>query len=89
MADLLTEPRWYRAHEVFTEDADLNSNIMKSLVEGLQGSTIKDGTSVNADPRCADHEALPGRRPARAGHGPALFVWQVPAVRRQRFSPTT
>jgi beta-glucosidase len=53
MADLLTEPRWYRAHEVFTEDADLNSNIMKSLIEGLQGSTIKDGTSVNAATKVA------------------------------------
>ena len=46
MADLLTEPRWYRAHEVFTEDADLNANIMDSLVKGLQGGPINKGTRV-------------------------------------------
>ena len=27
MADLLTEPRWYRAHEVYTENADLDADI--------------------------------------------------------------
>ena len=30
-------PRWYRVHETFTEDADLCAEIMKVLVEGLQG----------------------------------------------------
>ena len=37
MADLSTEPRWYRTHETFTEDADLNANIMTTLVRTLQG----------------------------------------------------
>lgn len=46
MADLATEPRWYRVHETFTEDADLNANIMKALVEGLQGGTINAKTAV-------------------------------------------
>ena len=32
MADLATEPRWYRVQETFTEDADLNAEIMKTLV---------------------------------------------------------
>ncbi|HSD39533.1 MAG TPA: glycoside hydrolase family 3 N-terminal domain-containing protein [Rhodocyclaceae bacterium] len=46
MADLATEPRWYRVHETFSEDADLNANIMKSLVEGLQGGPISPKTAV-------------------------------------------
>jgi beta-glucosidase len=71
MADLLTEPRWYRAHEAFTEDADLNANIMKSLVEGLQGSTIKDGTSVNRATRIAlTMKHFPGGGPQELGMDP-------------------
>ena len=71
MADLLTEPRWYRAHEVFTEDADLNSNIMKALVQGLQGTAIKDGTSVNANTRIAlTMKHFPGGGPQELGMDP-------------------
>ena len=71
MADLLTEPRWYRAHEVFTEDADLNANIMKSLVEGLQGSTVKDGTSVHTGTRVAlTMKHFPGGGPQELGMDP-------------------
>lgn len=71
MADLLTEPRWYRAHEVFTEDADLASNIMKSLVEGLQGSMLKDGTSVNATTKVAlTMKHFPGGGPQELGMDP-------------------
>jgi beta-glucosidase len=33
MADLATEPRWYRIHETFTEDADLAAHIMTALVK--------------------------------------------------------
>ena len=71
MADLLTEPRWYRAHEVFTEDADLNANIMKSLIEGLQGTTIKDGTSVNTGTKVAlTMKHFPGGGPQELGMDP-------------------
>jgi len=71
MADLLTEPRWYRAHEVYTEDADLNANIMKSLVEGLQGTTIKDGTSVSASTKVAlTMKHFPGGGPQELGMDP-------------------
>ena len=31
MADLATEPRWYRTHECFSADADLNAAIMRTL----------------------------------------------------------
>lgn len=67
MADLLTEPRWYRAHEVFTENADLNANIMQTLVEGLQSSTVKDGTSVNADSMAMTMKHFPGAGPQELG----------------------
>ena len=71
MADLLTEPRWYRAHEVFTEDADLNVNIMKSLVEGLQGTTVRDGTSVSATTKVAlTMKHFPGAGPQELGMDP-------------------
>lgn len=71
MADLLTEPRWFRAHEVYTEDADLNANIMKSLVEGLQGTTIKDGTSVTAKSYVAmTMKHFPGAGPQELGMDP-------------------
>lgn len=46
MADLATEPRWYRVSETFTEDADLNAKIMTALVQGLQGGPISTKTAV-------------------------------------------
>lgn len=46
MADLATEPRWYRISEAFTENADLNADIMRALVVGLQGGPVGPRTSV-------------------------------------------
>lgn len=46
MADLATEPRWYRVSETFTEDADLNASIMRELVLGLQGGPVSSKTAV-------------------------------------------
>lgn len=43
MADLATEPRWYRIHETFTEDADLASEIMRVLVPAIQGRDLGPG----------------------------------------------
>ena len=45
-ADLATEPRWYRVHETFTEDADLAADIIGSLVRGLQGGPVSPATAV-------------------------------------------
>lgn len=68
MADLSTEPRWYRVHETFTEDADLNANIMRTLVETLQGTTVKDGTSVNPKSAVAlTMKHFPGGGPQEGG----------------------
>jgi beta-glucosidase len=44
MADLSTEPRWYRVHETFTEDADLGSAIIGTLVKNLQGPRLGPGS---------------------------------------------
>jgi beta-glucosidase len=44
MADLSTEPRWYRVHETFTEDADLGSTIIGTLVRNIQGSRLGPGS---------------------------------------------
>ena len=46
MADLATEPRWYRVHETFTEDADLDAEIMRTLVLNLQGGKVSPATAV-------------------------------------------
>ena len=44
MADLGTEPRWYRVHETFTEDADLAADIIRTLVTTLQGKELNPGS---------------------------------------------
>ncbi len=46
MADLATEPRWYRVHECFTENADLATDIVKVLVGHLQGGPVSPRTMV-------------------------------------------
>jgi beta-glucosidase len=46
MADLATEPRWFRVHETFTEDADLAAEIMRVLVQELQGGPVNRNTKV-------------------------------------------
>jgi beta-glucosidase len=44
MADLATEPRWFRVHETFGEDADLTSTIITSLVKNIQGERLGAGS---------------------------------------------
>ncbi|WP_152229647.1 glycoside hydrolase family 3 protein [Georgenia ruanii] len=71
MADLSTEPRWYRTHETFTEDADLNANIMKTLVGTLQGPVDKNGVSLSPDSDVAlTMKHFPGGGPQELGLDP-------------------
>ncbi|WP_264671396.1 glycoside hydrolase family 3 protein [Arthrobacter sp. VKM Ac-2550] len=71
MADLSTEPRWYRTHETFTEDADLGANIMGELVESLQGEVGKDGNSLSAETDVAlTMKHFPGGGPQELGLDP-------------------
>lgn len=44
MADLATEPRWYRVHETFGEDADLTAQIVTTLIRNLQGERLGPGS---------------------------------------------
>ncbi|WP_071799416.1 glycoside hydrolase family 3 protein [Natronohydrobacter thiooxidans] len=46
MADLATEPRRYRVHETFGEDAELVGDILEALVERLQGGPVGPQTAV-------------------------------------------
>jgi beta-glucosidase len=71
MADLTTEPRWARAHETFTEDADLMTGIIGELVGGLQGPVRKDGTSLSSQSAVAlTIKHFPGGGPQEMGWDP-------------------
>ena len=71
MADLSTEPRWYRTHETFTEDADLGANIMGQLVKSLQGEIGKDGNSLSPETDVAlTMKHFPGGGPQELGLDP-------------------
>ncbi len=71
MADLSTEPRWYRTHETFTEDADLAANIMTTLVETLQGKADRKGNSLSPDTSVAlTMKHFPGGGPQELGLDP-------------------
>ncbi|MCG7585064.1 glycoside hydrolase family 3 N-terminal domain-containing protein, partial [Photobacterium sp. OFAV2-7] len=64
MMDLATEPRWYRVHETFTEDAELAADIMGSLIVGLQGE------SLNQDSIALTIKHFPGGGPQEDGGDP-------------------
>jgi beta-glucosidase len=65
MADLSTEPRWYRVHETFSEDADLNAQIMTTLVKNLQGGPISPSSNV-----AMTLKHFPGGGPQEGGGDP-------------------
>ena len=46
MADLSTEPRWFRIPETFSADADLTARIITTLVEHLQGGPLSPRSPV-------------------------------------------
>lgn len=64
MADLATEPRWYRVHETFTEDSDLAADIMTTLVKNLQGETL------NSKSIALTIKHFPGGGPQEGGGDP-------------------
>lgn len=71
MADLATEPRWFRVQETFTENADLAANITRTLVQTLQGGTIRDGSSVTpASSVALTVKHFPGGGPQEGGLDP-------------------
>ncbi|WP_106147563.1 glycoside hydrolase family 3 protein [Flagellimonas meridianipacifica] len=40
IADLATEPRWYRVYTTFGEDADLSAKLTKAYIKGFQGEKL-------------------------------------------------
>ena len=64
MADLSTEPRWYRIHETFTEDSDLASDIISTLVKNVQGE------SLNSKSVALTIKHFPGGGPQEGGGDP-------------------
>ncbi|MEE6294807.1 glycoside hydrolase family 3 protein [Georgenia wangjunii] len=74
MADLSTEPRWYRTHETFTEDAQHAAAIMETLVETLQGPLVgnnDNGLALSPETRVAlTLKHFPGGGPQELGLDP-------------------
>ncbi|WP_428773337.1 glycoside hydrolase family 3 N-terminal domain-containing protein [Vibrio sp.] len=70
MADLSTEPRWYRVHETFTEDSDLASDIIATLVKKLQGP------EVSAESIVLTMKHFPGGGPQFLGLDPHYLAGQ-------------
>lgn len=64
MADLATEPRWYRVHETFTEDSELASDIISVLIKNLQGEQI------NSKSIALTIKHFPGGGPQEGGGDP-------------------
>ncbi|GAB3820883.1 hypothetical protein GCM10028820_27890 [Tessaracoccus terricola] len=71
MADLITEPRWYRTHECFTENADLTGKIITALLRTLQGPDVVDGSSLSPNTDVAlTIKHFPGGGPQERGLDP-------------------
>lgn len=64
MADLSTEPRWYRVHETFTEDSQLASEIITTLIKNLQGERL------NSKSIALTIKHFPGGGPQEGGGDP-------------------
>ena len=64
MGDLSTEPRWYRVHETFSEDAQLSADIITTLIKNLQG------VSLNSQSVAMTIKHFPGGGPQEGGGDP-------------------
>ncbi len=40
MADLATEPRWYRVYTTFGEDAEISAKLTRAYIQGFQGENL-------------------------------------------------
>ena len=80
MADLSTEPRWFRVHETFSEDADLNANIIRTLVEDLQGGPLSPHSPV-----ALTIKHFPGGGPQELGLDPHYTFGKTQVYPRGRF----
>lgn len=81
MADLATEPRWYRVHETFGEDAALTSRILARLVTGLQGGPVNPRSAV-----ALTIKHFPGGGPQEGGLDPHYAFGQNQVYPAGRFA---
>lgn len=81
MADLATEPRWFRVHETFTEDADLAADIVRTLVTELQGGPVNPHTKV-----ALTMKHFPGGGPQELGLDPHYTFGKNQVYPAQRFA---
>ncbi len=79
MADLGTEPRWYRVHETFTEDADLATEIITVLVNTLQGETL------GPDSVALTIKHFPGGGPQAGGGDPHYYFGREQTYQSDNF----
>ena len=79
MADLATEPRWFRVHETFTEDADLAARIIGTLVETIQGKELGPGGVA------LTIKHFPGGGPQDGGGDPHYWFGRNQAYPANRF----
>ena len=79
MADLATEPRWYRVHETFSSDADLTSDIIQTLVDNLQGK------EVDSDSIVLTMKHFPGGGPQFLGADPHYMAGQHQSYPADKF----
>lgn len=71
MVDLITEPRWYRTHECFSEDAALTGEIITALLRTLQGPEVVEGSSLGPGTDVAlTVKHFPGGGPQELGLDP-------------------
>ncbi len=61
MADLATEPRWYRSYTTFGEDADLSARLTKAYIEGFQGDQLNENSVL------CQTKHFPGGGPQKEG----------------------
>lgn len=86
MVDLITEPRWYRTHECFTENAGLAGDIVTALLRTLQGPTVTEGSSLAPSSDVAlTIKHFPGGGPQELGLDPHYSFGKTQVYPGERF----
>lgn len=81
MADTATEPRWFRVSETFSEDFDLNADIVRTLVQHLQGGPVNPSTPV-----ALTMKHFPGGGPQEMGLDPHYSFGKTQVYPAGRFA---
>jgi beta-glucosidase len=79
MGDLSTEPRWYRVHETFSEDAQLTADILTTLIKNLQGASLHSSSVATTI------KHFPGGGPQEGGGDPHYAFGKNQVYPAQKF----